>query len=171
MMAERSTALPFADKPKNLNGELVGDAGFDPFKFSDTGDLAKFRAAELKHGRVAMVTVVGILFQEHFQWNEAFPGKAPLESFRLAPALGIAQILLGIAAYEVSTSNYEGRVPGDLGFDPLKLSANGINEKWALSEIKHARLAMLGALGLVIQAHLSEKPILEQTFDWAKSFG
>jgi len=56
MMAERSTALPFADKPKNLNGELVGDAGFDPFKFSDSGDLAKYRAAELKHGRVAMVT-------------------------------------------------------------------------------------------------------------------
>ena len=99
--------------------------------------------------------MVGILFQEHFQWNEAFPGKAPLESFRLAPALGIAQILLGIAAYEVSTSNYEGRVPGDLGFDPLKLSANGINEKWALSEIKHARLAMLGALGLVIQVRPS----------------
>lgn len=26
-------------------------AGFDPFKFSDKGDLAKFRVAELKHGR------------------------------------------------------------------------------------------------------------------------
>jgi hypothetical protein len=24
--------------------------GFDPFKFSDKGDLAKFRVAELKHG-------------------------------------------------------------------------------------------------------------------------
>lgn len=82
----RSIALPFAAKPQNLNGELVGDVGklrragrlidrrtnasmdmvgqggsldlsgttrhtgFDPFKFSDKGDLAKFRVAELKHG-------------------------------------------------------------------------------------------------------------------------
>lgn len=40
----RSVALPFAAKPKNLNGELAGDFGFDPLKFSDKGDLAKFRA-------------------------------------------------------------------------------------------------------------------------------
>jgi hypothetical protein len=33
----RSVALPFAAKPKNLNGELVGDFGFDPFKFTDKG--------------------------------------------------------------------------------------------------------------------------------------
>jgi hypothetical protein len=33
----RSVALPFAVKPKNLNGELVGDFGFDPFKFTDNG--------------------------------------------------------------------------------------------------------------------------------------
>lgn len=39
----RSVALPFATKPVNLNGELAGDVGFDPFKFSDKGDLAKFR--------------------------------------------------------------------------------------------------------------------------------
>jgi len=47
----RSIALPFAAKPQNLNGELAGDVGFDPFKFSDKGDVAKFRVAELKHGR------------------------------------------------------------------------------------------------------------------------
>ena len=39
----RSIALPFATKPVNLNGELAGDVGFDPFKFSDKGDLAKYR--------------------------------------------------------------------------------------------------------------------------------
>jgi len=46
----RSIALPFAAKPQNLNGELAGDVGFDPFKFTDKGDVAKFRVAELKHG-------------------------------------------------------------------------------------------------------------------------
>lgn len=32
--------------------------------------------------------------------------------------------------------------PGDLGFDPLGFSDNGINPDYALSEIKHARLAV-----------------------------
>ena len=39
----RSVSLPFAAKPQNLNGELAGDVGFDPFKFTDNGDVAKFR--------------------------------------------------------------------------------------------------------------------------------
>jgi hypothetical protein len=90
----RSVALPFAAKPANLNGELVGDAGFDPFKFSDKGDVAKYREAELKHGRVAMLAVVGILTQEIYQWNEAFPSKNFLEALKTAPTLGLIQVLL-----------------------------------------------------------------------------
>ena len=30
--------------------DRAGDVGFDPFKFTDKGDVAKFRVAELKHG-------------------------------------------------------------------------------------------------------------------------
>lgn len=166
----RSIALPFAAKPKNLNGELVGDVGFDPFKFTDTGDVAKFRAAELKHGRVCMLAVVGIITQEVWQWNDQFPSKNFLEALKTAPSLGIIQIVAAIAAYEISSSKYEGRVPGDLGFDPLKLSADGIRENWALSELKHGRLAMIATLAMLVQASLSDKPILEQTFEWARSF-
>jgi hypothetical protein len=88
----RSVALPFAAKPKNLNGELVGDVGFDPFKFSDKGDLAKFRVAELKHGRVCMLACLGILVQEVFRWNDAFPSKNFLEAVKTAPALGLLQV-------------------------------------------------------------------------------
>lgn len=78
--------------------------------------------------------------------------------------------MAAIAAFEISTSGYEGRVPGDLGFDPLKLSGDGIRESWALSELKHSRLAMIATLAFFIQATISDKPILQQTFDWAKSF-
>ena len=92
--ALRSVALPFAAKPKNLNGELVGDFGFDPFKFSDNGDVAKFRQAELKHGRVCMVAVVGVLVQEIFRWNDNFPSKNFLEAIKTAPALGLLQVPL-----------------------------------------------------------------------------
>lgn len=61
-------------------------------------------------------------------------------------------------------------MPGDLGFDPLRLSADGIRENWALSELKHGRLAMIATLAFFVQAAVSDKPILEQTYEWAKSF-
>lgn len=32
---EASIALPFTQRPLNLNGELAGDVGFDPLNFSE----------------------------------------------------------------------------------------------------------------------------------------
>jgi hypothetical protein len=48
---EMSKALPFAPRPKILDGTLPGDAGFDPFGFggSDKASLLNMREAELKH--------------------------------------------------------------------------------------------------------------------------
>jgi hypothetical protein len=168
--APKSRALPFAEKPDNLNGELVGDVGFDPFKFTDSGDIEKFRKAELKHGRVCMLATTGVIVQELYQLNENFPSKNFLEAVKTAPALGIFQIVVAILAIELRTENYEGRVPGDIGFDPLRLSVNGIRDDWALAELKHGRLAMIGFFGMLVQALLSDKPILEQTYTWANSF-
>lgn len=45
--------------------------------------------------------------------------------------------------------------PGDLGFDPLGFSDAGIRPDYALAEIKHARLAMLGALGMLFQVRFT----------------
>ena len=32
---DKSTALPFTPRPAMLNGELIGDVGFDPLGFSE----------------------------------------------------------------------------------------------------------------------------------------
>jgi hypothetical protein len=45
-------------------------------------------------------------------------------------------------AVDVGFMDPEKAVPGDLGFDPLGFADNGINPDYALSEIKHARLAV-----------------------------
>jgi Chlorophyll A-B binding protein len=51
-----SEALPFMAKPAILNGELAGDAGFDPLGFARSkDDLLFLRDAELKHSRIAML--------------------------------------------------------------------------------------------------------------------
>mmetsp|Transcript_6423 Transcript_6423/g.8443 ORF Transcript_6423/g.8443 Transcript_6423/m.8443 type:complete len:289 (-) Transcript_6423:360-1226(-) len=41
---------------------------------------------------------------------------------------------------------------GNLGFDPLGFADAGVNPDYALAEIKHARLAMIGTLGMLLQA-------------------
>ncbi|KAG5177964.1 light harvesting complex protein [Tribonema minus] len=174
---ERSVSLPFAAKPANLNGELVGDVGFDPLRFSDKGDLAKFRRAELKHGRVAMLGVLGSILQESYsvQGPDFKTTKNLFAAVTDAGPLALLQVFAFVGAYDVATTKWEeanGRVPGDIGFDPLRLSKDGINETWALSELKHGRLAMIAMFAFLIQTLVEpNKSILEQTFDWARSFG
>jgi len=68
--AEKSGALPFLNRPPLLDGSMAGDVGFDPLGLSgidDVGvDLYWLREAEVKHARVAMLAVVGILQVEIF---------------------------------------------------------------------------------------------------------
>lgn len=50
-----SLAIPFLKRPKNLDGTLAGDVGFDPLGFSkNEGALAEYREAEIKHGKLDM---------------------------------------------------------------------------------------------------------------------
>ena len=39
--------------------------------------------------------------------------------------------------------HHQSRVPGDYGFDPLKLMKEGDPDEYALKEITHCRLAMI----------------------------
>merc|ERR1719424_760900 len=56
-----SQSLPFAPKPKLLDGSMAGDVGFDPFGFAgkEKADLVYMREAEIKHSRLAMLAVIG----------------------------------------------------------------------------------------------------------------
>ena len=51
-------------QPTNLDGSLPGDVGFDPLGFSEVFDVKVLREAELKHGRIAMLAVLGWIVQE-----------------------------------------------------------------------------------------------------------
>ncbi|CAM9274106.1 unnamed protein product [Scytosiphon promiscuus] len=174
--ADASIALPFTQRPLRLTGELVGDVGFDPLGFSEEGDLKKYRRAELKHGRVAMLGVVGTIWQEF----SVLPGlgysptKNLFQAIADAPWLAILQIVVFVGIFDLQSTKYDmeqGRVPGDIGFDPLKLSKDGINEKWALSELKHGRLAMWAMAAILVQQLLvPDKSPLELTYEWSNQF-
>ena len=61
-----SESVPFLKQPTNLDGSLPGDVGFDPLGFSEVFDVKVLREAELKHGRIAMLAVLGWLVQESY---------------------------------------------------------------------------------------------------------
>lgn len=91
---ERSKAIPFLPRAKNLDGSMVGDVGFDPFYLSSIPkDFSGFiqppqweeksiptlywmREAELKHSRVAMLAWFGWLATDGaFGVTLRFPGE------------------------------------------------------------------------------------------------
>jgi light-harvesting complex I chlorophyll a/b binding protein 1 len=194
-----SEALPFAKNgaPSTLDGTLPGDVGFDPVGFS-TGDIASLfdrknngdtmsdvywlREAELTHGRIAQLAVVGFIWPALYgtfpgnEWTgaDAYNFPNPVEALEGAPGLALAQIV-GAASWielrRVSMIKEQGasRVPGDLGigqygsWNPLELNFD--EEKYAeieLQEIKHCRLGMLGAAGLWLQACNSGTDVVSQ---------
>lgn len=136
-------------------------------------DFSYYRALELKHGRVAMLATVGFVVPEVVgTWPaDASPGlfafTNPLTAFGTVPLLGIAQIALAIWLVEsrAGSGATGGRVPGDLGFDPLGLSAAGIDERLALAELKHGRLAMVAAAACGAQAAVTGGGVVAGTVD------
>jgi len=97
MMAEKSAAVPFLAKPKNLDG-LVGNKGFDPIGFSDFISPLWLREAELKHGRIAMLATAGWIFT---YYHNPVLSVGPLEAHNAAVASGSAwQVLAAIAGAE-----------------------------------------------------------------------
>lgn len=196
---EKSIALPFAKAPATLDGTMLGDVGFDPLGFSTTpvgpwfeglegrngkiGDLNWYREAELIHGRIAQVAVVGFIAPGLFgtlpgnEWTgfDAYSNTNPLEAFSQVPGLAILQIFLFMSALEfrrISIIREEGEnyMPGDLriGQGEGRWNPFGLNytpeqyEEKRLQELKHCRLAMIGVFGLWAQAQASGEGVIDQ---------
>ena len=147
------------------------------------GDLAWYREAEIVHGRIAMIAVLGFLGPELLgtlpgnDWTgaDAYSNLNPLEAFSQVPGLAILQIILGASFLEVKRLNIikaEGRSyqPGDskLGQGPGRYNPAGLNyspaeyEEKRLQELKHCRLAMIGVFGLWAQAQASGVGVISQ---------
>lgn len=178
--AEKSKALPFMNRPPLLDGSMAGDVGFDPLGLSnidDVGiDLYWLREAEVKHARVAMLAVAGILQVEIFgpaPGCEMATDKCQMDAFwqiwGAHPqyiAFGLIMIMLietfsGIATTLGRESGE--RAPGDFGLDPLGFS-KGEPEKFArlqAQEIANGRLAMFAAAGQILQGCTTHQGSIE----------
>lgn len=148
-VAKTTTSLA-ADYSDEL-GVIAPTGFFDPLGLSKSIDQDKFdqyRLAELKHGRVAQLAVVGYLAQEIGR----FPGELSLglkfddipngiDAIQAVPALGWAQIFIGVGLVETKESAI---------FEQGLLNLpDDILEKRKLCELQHGRIAMLAIAELV----------------------
>ncbi|CAM9618580.1 unnamed protein product [Scytosiphon promiscuus] len=166
MQAAKSKSLPFMPQPATLDGSMAGDVGFDPVGFSSWIPIDFLREAELKHGRICQLAVVGFAATDlglHLPGAEH--AVSSIAAHDAAVATGaMPQILLWVSAFEAISSvavvqmlEGSGRAPGDFGFDPYNLSKPGNEKKkedFELKEVVHCRLAMLAFSGMVTQAVL-----------------
>ena len=181
---EMSQSLPFMERPMALDGTLAGDVGFDPLGFAKTSDdLMKYREAEIKHGRLAMLAAAGWPISELFDkkiatWlnmsplidgNDRVPSLLNGGLGKVSPIYWVACLAAAgaIDVYGISQSkkNDPEYFPGNLGFDPLGLypkdKAGQMNMQ--LSEIKHGRLGMIAITAFAVQEFVSQLGVVDET--------
>ncbi len=138
---------------------VTGPAGFfDPLGLSkdiDADTFAAYRMAELKHGRVAQLGVIGYIVPEIFKFpGEIAPGvtfeSVPngIAAIEAIPTLGWFQMIfaIGFVDWRLSTGQSAAPLTSDAG---VKQFASFEEEEKALNqELNHGRLAMIAMLEL-----------------------
>lgn len=153
----RSRYFPYAPSPPKLSGHIGAADGFDPLGISDRVPMFWLREAELKHGRIAMLAVVGFVVPDlgllkldngidapSIAAHDAALGPygGPLGQVWIFVA--VLEVLVGLPAISFMAAGGERR-PGDFSFDPLGLGGGTAEQRdlMAMKELKHGRAAMM----------------------------
>jgi hypothetical protein len=184
--ANKATALN-AFVAEELPGALAPVGFFDPLGFAEKADeptMKRYREAELTHGRVAMLAVVGFLVGEKvegssFLFDAQVSGPA-ITHLTQVPTLfwGVLAVAIGAAEIKRAETGFvepenvpvskagllrAEYYPGDLGFDPLGLKPDDADEMFTMQtkELQNGRVAMLAAAGFLAQELVNGQGILE----------
>lgn len=190
-----SIALPYEQAPALLDGSLPGDVGFDPcflstkaagpakyfnglfFGSAPIDGLTWYREAELMHGRIAQMAVLGFIvpgfgtlasdwtaYTNPLSTISSPPGAAIFPIFLFMAGLEFRRILIiqqDGAKYMAGDSQKWGQGAGRWNPFGFNYTPAEYAEK-QVQEIKHSRLAMIGLLGLIFQANASGVGVVEQ---------
>mmetsp|Transcript_9152 Transcript_9152/g.12168 ORF Transcript_9152/g.12168 Transcript_9152/m.12168 type:complete len:200 (-) Transcript_9152:180-779(-) len=170
--SETASASSALSAFKDDVGAITPLGYFDPLGLTKDGDQAKFdrlRLVEVKHGRIAMMAVVGYLVTaagtrfdglisyDGTKFADIPSGFAALDAI---PTLGLAQILIfiGVAETVFMKDITGGEFPGDFrngfldfGWDSYDQATK--NKKRSI-ELNQGRAAQMGILGLMVHDKL-----------------
>ncbi len=182
-----TSSLALKASVEGFPGVIAPVGFFDPLGFAKKASpatLKRYREAELAHGRVSMLAVVGFLVGEKvegtsFLFDASISGPAITHITQVPDGFWPIIIAL-IGAYEATRAEIgwvdpadcpvdqpgllrDEYMPGDLKFDPLGLKPDN-EEDFAImqtKELQNGRLAMLAAAGFLAQEAVDGKGIIE----------
>mmetsp|Transcript_3234 Transcript_3234/g.9706 ORF Transcript_3234/g.9706 Transcript_3234/m.9706 type:complete len:206 (+) Transcript_3234:47-664(+) len=158
----QSKSMPMMEAPEHLQG-MVGNVDFDPLGLSSPNNIKWMREAELKHGRMSMLAITGVMVQSA---GIHLPGNADISfanaDWAMAPTtlppaawgqvlffIGLAEGQTSAGLFDLWLGNTEKREPGNLGWGTQFLSKDKkAADKMRLKELKNGRLAMLAIMGV-----------------------
>ncbi|CAM9229469.1 unnamed protein product [Chrysoparadoxa australica] len=178
--AQLTAAAPKSSSLKmSFNNELGAQAPlgyFDPLgllKGASQERFERLRHVEIKHGRIAMIAVLGHITAQ----NTRFPGYLSktqdltfadmpngLAAIQKIPVGGLCQILLFIGCLELfAMKQVEGSFPGDYDRNP---KPNKFWNSWSEEkqmkkravELNNGRAAQMGILGMMVHEQLNGHP-------------
>ena len=137
---------------------------FDPLELGNTdAKMDRYTQVEIKHGRVAMIAVMGYIMPELFRFPGCEAFKHGLGALESIPLEGWVQLVALVGAHEVLVKPREGGMgPSDFGLGTELL--DGIDEeeleRKQTSERNNGRLAMIAIMGLMVQDGMFGEPPL-----------
>ena len=147
-----------------------------PSNVNSNKDIPQFvPEAEIKHGRVAMVSALTIPAIEILNGNHQGIYELSSQSINfqlgLLGAFGLSEVCQLFKAYEfpMEPSKWfnmkDKHVPGEYSFDPLNIVNNTpdtlTNERLKNGEILNGRIAMLAAFGILVQELCTDKTVID----------
>lgn len=142
---------------------------FDPLNLSSEENTPLLREAELKHGRLAMLAAIGIPVAEMMTKTTS------IHDFdKLSPGIQLGFVTLMLASetssmirgwknpFEDPSNKYELKEnyqPGDYNFGLNYDLESDEGKKLLDIEINNGRLAMIGALGMIVQELVTDKSL------------
>jgi len=165
-------------KVKEMPGVTAPLGFFDPWGLSarvNEGQLLYFREAELKHGRICMIAILGLIVGDTHTFipqvgaGTDWAGKPA--SVLLSPFVAETRvemlwptIVASIGMYDLLWSQSAGRnsrAPGQYNWDPLGIKPRDEVEykKRQTQELNNGRLAMIATAGILAQEAVDGKPV------------
>jgi len=160
------SALQMADFSKEIGAQAP--LGFwDPLelmKDSDETTFKLYRDIELKHGRVAMlavlghiVTTAGVRLPGDIAYGVPFSSvKVGLQGLETIPAGGLVQIIMFIGLLEMGFTSRKDEIE-KVHLEKSKWNDATIKRKMAI-ELNNGRAAQMGILGLMVHEAIDGKP-------------